>query len=152
MTLAEEHLVNELTGWLGARWMHGQAVKGYATDCVQFLIKVGKEMDWVPKEYDPPKYNRDWALHNSESALEKEIEKFCNRLQLTEHEMRSLEGVQIGDVLLFKEGKCASHAGIFVGDNEIIHAHIRKGVVKEEVTPYYKQRLRSVWRPFPWQM
>ncbi len=150
--LEHEKLMSELEEWIGSRWMHGQAVKGYATDCVQFLVHVGKKMDWVPPEYEPPKYNRDWALHNNESVLEQEIGRFCNRLQMTEEQLRRLEGIEVGDILLFREGMCASHAGLLVEDGVMIHAHIRKGVVKEPISQYFLERLKSVWRPYKWRM
>jgi cell wall-associated NlpC family hydrolase len=52
---------------------------------------------------------------------------------------------QIGDILLFVYGKCVSHAGIYIGDDKMIHAYRRNGVVESSIK-YYETKFHSAWR------
>ena len=129
-------IINEARSWIGTKWIHGQALKGVGTDCVHFLIAIAKTFNWIPQNYKPPVYNQDWALHNEESILLKELEKFCYKIE---------SPFQVGDVLTFIFGKCVSHAGIYIGDNKMVHAYIRRGVVESSIE-HYKKYFHSAWR------
>ncbi len=143
MDKINEAYVKEAETWIGTKWRHGQVLKGDSTDCIQWLIYLGREFGWVPKDFIVPKYSRDWALHNKESALKKGISQFCNEVK----------EMQIGDILLFKFGKTDSHAGVYCGDNEMIHAHIKNGVERVKLTQHcskserYIDVLEGIWRP-----
>jgi NlpC/P60 family putative phage cell wall peptidase len=125
-----------MESWLGTPWVHGQALKGVGTDCVRFIISVAKAADWIPQDYKPPVYNQDWALHNEVSILELEIQKFAYKVS---------PPFAVGDILLFVYGKCASHAGIYVGEGEMIHAYNRRGVVRSSLR-HYTEKFHSAWR------
>ena len=57
-----------------------------------------------------------------------------------------------GDFLMFQFGRCISHAGIYVGDNMLIHAVIRQGVILSDLDDVMfldsrgKSRLRGIYR------
>jgi cell wall-associated NlpC family hydrolase len=135
--------IEEAKTWVGTKWRHGQALKGDSTDCIQWIGYLGKQFNWIPKDYKFPRYPRDWALHNSFSILEQEVSKFCHKKEIME----------IGDILLFKFGKTSSHAGIYLGNNEIIHSSIKNGVeiisLNKQVnkTEKYIDILYSIWSP-----
>ena len=120
---SDEQIIAEARSWVGTKWKHGVALKGFGTDCVQFIVAIAKQFEWIPNDLKTPKYNRDWALHNSESLLIPELEKHCHRVNFHE--------VQVGDVLIFKYGQCASHAGIYIGDGRMVHSHVRHGVQED---------------------
>jgi NlpC/P60 family putative phage cell wall peptidase len=130
-------IIAEVRSWIGNRWRHGQAFKGQGTDCVQWLLVLGKQFGWVPQSYKPPRYNRDWALHNNESILLQEIQKFCSPVNYPD--------IKVGDVLIFKYSMAESHAGIYIGEGRMVHAHIRQGVIEEDVKRY-DDKLSSCWR------
>ncbi len=138
-----EAYVAEARTWIGTKWRHGQVLKGDSTDCIQWIILLGKQFGWVPNDFVPPKYSRDWALHNSHSTLKSEIAKFC-------YETKTM---MLGDILLFRFGKTASHAGVYCGNGEMLHSHIRNGVELIKLTQYcaktqrYMDVLESIWRP-----
>jgi len=113
-------IVQEAELWIGAKWRHGQALRGDSTDCIQWVVLLGKKINKIPQSYRPPRYTRDWALHNDASILEQEIKKFCFRVDVMQ--------MQSGDILLFHYGKTSSHAGIYVGNrtNRFIQ-HIKNG-------------------------
>jgi len=132
----DDRIVKEIESWIGTPWIHGQALKGVGTDCVRFIISVAKESEWIPKDYIPPMYNQDWALHNEISILEQEIQKFAFRVE---------PPFEVGDILLFVYGKCASHAGIYVGNDEMVHAYREAGVIKTPIN-HYIRKFHSAWR------
>lgn len=137
MEYKEEDFINECKKWLRTPWMHGVACKGYRTDCIQFVIYIAKQFQWIPQDYDPPKYRIDWHLHNTESILENEIAKFCNKITLDE--------IEIGDIILIKTGKCASHASFYIGEDKLIESHILHGVHIIDIKEYSK-KITSIWR------
>ncbi len=141
-----ELFIEEALSWKGTKWRHGQALKGNSTDCIQWLLTLGKKFDWIPLLYQAPKYHRDWALHNNTSILKQEVQKFFYEVD-SGNKMR-------GDILLFVFGKTSSHAGIYLGNNKMIHAHIKNGVEEVNLSQIvnddkqtYEDILDSVWRP-----
>jgi len=135
--------IEEAKTWKGTKWRHGQALKGDSTDCIQWIGYLGKQFGFIPKEYKFPRYSRDWALHNNFSILKQEISKFCYKKDIMEK----------GDILLFIFGKTSSHAGIYLGNNEMIHSHIKNGVeiinLNQHInkTEKYIDILDSIWCP-----
>lgn len=130
-------IVAEARSWIGTRWMHGVALKGYGADCAQFVLAFGKSLGWIAESYQPPVYNRDWALHNERSVMVEELARFSR--QVPAEQMRP------GDILAFVSGRCAGHVGIFLGAGRMVHAHVRNGVCEVDLAPWL-ERLHSVWR------
>ena len=63
----------------------------------------------------------------------------------TEKQMRigssvSKKNLKVGDLVFFKTGRKLRHVGIYVGDNEIIHASSSKGVIKSSLSNHYWQK------------
>lgn len=135
----EKLIIEEIRSWINppTKWMHGVALKGYGADCIQFLVALAKVFKWLPDDFKTIKYDRDFALHNADSILLKEIENYCIRLEDRDF--------QVGDILLFNFGRCASHAGIYIGDGKMVHAHIRAGVEEIDVNRIM-DKFVSVWR------
>lgn len=136
MSDRDEKIIKETESWLGTPWMHGQALKGVGADCVRFIVAVAKNLDWIPQNYLPPPYNQDWALHNEISILEQELQKFGHKVE---------PPYIVGDIITFIYGKCASHAGIYVGDNQMIHSYRWHGVAKAAIA-HYADKFHSAWR------
>lgn len=137
MNEIEERIITEAKSWKGTKWKHNVSRKGFGTDCVQFIISIGKEFDWIPKEYSTGVYRKDYFLHNSKSILLQEIEKFCYRVTVNQ--------CKIGDIFIYEYGKTATHAGIYIGNNMIIHSHIKQGVIEADFRNV-DGKLNSVWR------
>lgn len=134
----DKEIIAELKSWIGTKWKHGVALKGFGTDCVQFIVKIGKQFEWIPKSYEPPKYHKDWALHNSKSILLSELSKFACQLENKQY--------QVGDVFVFTYGKTQTHAGIYIGNGIIVHSHIRHGVISSDYRDIKDGKLHSIWR------
>ena len=135
MDKTDQQIIDVLNSWKGTKWIHGQGLKGVGADCIQFMLSAAKELEWLPSDYQSIKYNRDWALHNERSILLEEINKVCDEISLNE--------IQIGDLLIFKFGKCAGHSGFYIGNNKIIHSKIKAGVVEDV---FDVKNFHSAWR------
>lgn len=125
----------ELRSWLGTRWMHGVALKGYRTDCVQYLIAVARQFGWLPSGYEPPRYRRDYSLHNDYPLLRRLLAEVAEEILLP--------AADVGDVLIFVNGRTVGHAGMYLGDGLMVHGHVHVGVM---LAPWYSGVLDSVWR------
>jgi cell wall-associated NlpC family hydrolase len=106
-----EAIIKEAESWLCTPYHHHAAVKGAGVDCAQILIEVYSAIGLAEK-VDVGYYPSDWMLHRSEERYLGWIEKYCH--QVTNPLM--------GDIVLFKFGRCFSHSGIVVDYPKIIHA------------------------------
>lgn len=130
MTEAQERqLVCDITGtWRKTPWHHKARLKGEGVDCVQMLIAVYAAAGKF-EEFDPGDYPIDCMLH-ADVALQ----SWCERLG------RRTDNPQPGDTVLWKFGRCYSHAGIVIKwPTAVIHAFRPFGEVCE--TPADASRL-----------
>ncbi|MBT9144589.1 MAG: hypothetical protein DDT42_00431 [candidate division WS2 bacterium] len=116
----EKKFIEECRSWLGTGWMHAVCVKGFRVDCVHYIIGVAKNMGWIPVDYEPEPYPHDWALHQTESRLVNELHKYCQLVKI--------ENIKIGDLILYKFGKCNSHIAWYLGEGKAIHSAEDTGV------------------------
>ncbi len=137
MTIINEEIIKECKSWKGTKFGHGVALKGYMADCIQFGVAVYRNLGMLPSNFKTQKYNRDWALHNSESVLVATIQKYCHQIQF--------DDIRVGDILLFKFGKCASHTAIYIGDGKIIHSVVKQGVIESNLKDWMGKFV-SAWR------
>lgn len=151
---ADADIIREARSWLGTRWVHGQAVKGHGTDCVGFIIQLGKAFNWIPQDYKPPVYSCQHALHRNTSLLLDELAKFAfpiaslsSVVQRTEGERHGPLACEVGSILAFQYERTAGHAGIYIGNNRFIHAYMPKRRVEEASLTDFRRYLNSVWRP-----
>lgn len=110
--LERARVIEEAVSWIGTPWRHGARVKGAGVDCGQFLIAVFSSVGLIP-EIDPGDYPADFALHRSEEWY----------LRLVEEHMAPIMGPpQVGDVVLYRWGRCLSHGAIVAGWPMVIHS------------------------------
>jgi NlpC/P60 family putative phage cell wall peptidase len=123
--------------WLGTPYHHQARVRGGGVDCLMLLCEVYEEAGLVP-HIEPGPYPMDWHLHRNEERYMAGMEKYCE--QVTEP--------QPGDIVLYRFGRTASHAGIVVEwPREIIHAYRGQGVVESHgERGELAGRLDSFWR------
>ena len=138
---ADAAIIAEARSWLDTRWVHGQAVKGHGTDCVGFIIRIGKTFAWIPEDYIPPVYSCQHALHRDTSLLLEELAKFAVSIDIRQ------TAIAVGDILAFQYERTAGHAGIYIGDGRFVHAYMLARRVKEASLKDFHRYLNSVWRP-----
>ncbi len=119
-----EDVVAEARSWLGTPYHHAADVKGHGVDCAMILVRVYCDLGLV-EPFDPRPYTRDWFLHRNE-------ERYLGFLFARSHEVRS---PGLGDIILFRVGRCFAHAGIVsrVRPLAIIHAFSNAGCVIEDI-------------------
>lgn len=127
--------VAEARTWLGTPWHHEGGVKGAGVDCAMLLVRVFGAVGMIP-EIDPRPYPIDHMLHSAD-------ERFMG--WLTQYATEVTEGEpQPGDVIIYRMGRCFSHAAIVTEWPHIIHAFRAERAVV--VTRFDVGRLAS--RPY----
>lgn len=131
--------------WLGTPHVNQARVKGIGVDCGMLLIGALEDAGLIEKgaiEIAP--YSNEWHLHHSEEWFLSYVKKYC--VPITEADMA------IGDFLMYQFGRCVSHGGIYIGNNQIIHAVIDQGVILSDLNDvmflgaHGKSRLRGIYR------
>lgn len=114
----QNEIAEEALSWVGTKYHSGANIKGVAVDCGQILIEVYGNVGVIDK-FDTGAYAQDWNLHRSEEKYLSFVNQYCTKV----------EKPQIGDICLYKFGRCISHSGIIVDEDlNIVHALIRIGV------------------------
>lgn len=107
-------IVTEAMTWVGTPYHHAARVKGAGVDCAQILIDVYSSVGLID-DFAPEYYPMDWALHRDEERYLSYVLKYANQTYKP----------KAGDIAVYKFGRCISHAGILINENEIIHAWMR---------------------------
>lgn len=132
--------------WLGTPYHAGARVRGAGVDCGQLLLAVYAEAGLIP-ETDVGPYPHDWHLHHAEERYLGWVERWAVPTAVP----------HVGDVLLFRFGRCIAHGGIVVHTDPvltIVHAYLGEGVRLEEVTVTSRlwARLVGCWTLRSWTM
>ena len=116
----------EVCSWIDTPYHDMACRKGVGVDCAMLVFGVAKAVGLTDLIYeDMPTYSPRMHLFNK-SFLVDEIEKFgCVPIALNKAEA--------GDILLFEYHGTIAHAGIKVGDNEVVHAVKRPEIGRAHV-------------------
>lgn len=137
-------VLEEARSWIGTRWHHGARVKGAGVDCGQLLIAV-YQAGGVVGALSPEPYPQDWALHRGEERFLQEVERYALRLP-------EAEIPQPADLLLFRYGRCLSHAAIVEAWPIVIHAYLNEGrVVRDDLVRNSELAARYAGAWSPWR-
>lgn len=133
-------VVAEAMSWLRTPYHHQGRIKGVGVDCATLLCEVYEAVGVTP-HIDPTPYPADWHLHRSD-------ERYLG--WLTEYG-REVDAPQVGDVIVWKFGRCFSHSAILCENGNIIHSYLDLGVVIERRdAPVFEGRAVkyfSLWAP-----
>ena len=137
--------VDAALGWLGTPYHPGARIKGVGVDCAQLLIAAYEECGFlVQGEADPGPYSHEWHLHRSEEVYLTNLLRFCDPVKYEP---------MPGDIVMFKFGRCVSHAGIITNYPYLIHAYVGMGVIISRIDDvilcdkHGKSRLAGAYRP-----
>ena len=130
-------VVAEARSWIGTPYHHAADVKDHGVDCAMLLVRVYCDLGLV-EPFDPRPYTRDWFLHRNE-------ERYLGFLLARSEEVR---WPGLGDIILFRMGRCFAHAGIVsrVDPLNIVHAFANSGRVVEDIVhanPELASRLKG---------
>lgn len=110
-----------LMSWLDTPYHHQARVKGVGVDCAQFVAAVAEELGVLAPNTVVQNYSPEWHMHNREELM---IDMMI--------ELGGIEKIgelEVGDILAFKFGRVCSHLGIYLGEQQFIHARIDQGKV-----------------------
>lgn len=115
----------EAETWLGTPWIDRGNTKGFAVDCVHFVAACCKAAGLLPIDFEPPVYDPAIGMFEKSTALEDSI----LALPFVQSSFVDLPVAEPGDIIIFENGHCSAHVGILLGNNEVWHALINRGVV-----------------------
>lgn len=131
-----ESVVAEAKTWLNTPHHHAADIKGAGVDCGFLLIRAFHAVGLIP-DIDPRPYPHDWHLHRSEEKYLEWVMKYTTKVD---------REPKVGDILLYKFGRCISHGAIVVDYPTIIHAYIGQGVIYADASQeYLTKRLEGVY-------
>jgi NlpC/P60 family putative phage cell wall peptidase len=114
-----EAVVTEAHTWLRTPYHHMGGIKGGGTDCLMLLAAVYEAVGAIPP-VAVPFYPPDWNLHRDAERYLEGVARYA----------REIEGPPgVGDVAVFKFGRCFAHGAIVVAWPRLIHAWHNAGVV-----------------------
>lgn len=129
--------------WLGTPHVNMAKVKGVGVDCGMLLIACLEDAGLVtPGDIVIKPYSNEWHLHRSEEWFLSYVKQYC----------RKVKKPMPGDFFLYQFGRCISHAGVYIGENRIIHAVVGQGVIMTGTNESMlydgkgKSRLRAIYR------
>jgi cell wall-associated NlpC family hydrolase len=132
--------------WLGTPFRDQADTMGAGVDCAMLIIRSFVDTGILPP-FDPRPYPPRWHLHQSRERFLEIVEQFG--VQTDE--------VRVGNVAVYREGRCFSHGGLIMDEQTIIHAAwLRRMVITTPIFdiklthyPTNKERPRKiydVWR------
>lgn len=114
---ARTDVVAEAISWLRTPYHHKGRIKGAqgGVDCAMLLAEVYAKCG-VIKPLEDVEYPPDWMLHRG-------LERYMETVQSCCYE---IPAPMVGDIVLYRVGRCFAHGGIVVQWPLIIHAFSRE--------------------------
>jgi len=133
--MTRELIITEAKTWLGTPYHNQASIKGVGVDCAWLLMCVYSNVGIINKE-DLGSYASDWHLHRSDE----------NYLNFVRARAKQVDVPDVGDIALFRFGRCVSHGGIMINDDTLIHAVTRVGCIQTKLDDaMLNNRLHSYW-------
>ncbi len=130
--------------WIGTPYHNCADVKGAGVDCGMLIVRVFVDTG-LTAPFDPRPYPPDWHLHRGEERYLGFVFDRC----------AEVAEPGIGDVMVFRYGRCYSHGGIVTnaGPLKLVHAYQPyRRVLEEEIShntvlcePRRQPRFFSYW-------
>jgi cell wall-associated NlpC family hydrolase len=135
-------LYEVLESWVGTPYRHWSGVKNKGVDCIHFVVRVLEEVGACQgRVITIQKYSRDWHLHNERALLKEGIESMLPVVTIEDKKK-----VKDGDIILYKFGLQAAHAGIY-HNGEVYQALDGSGVHhRQYCDPNFYERVKFIYR------
>jgi NlpC/P60 family putative phage cell wall peptidase len=119
MTTLDLAIRAEAMSFLGTPFRHGASLRGSGIDCIHLVCAVLRATGMLAADAVIPRYPPDWMIHRREERLVDGLRVYCDEVYAP---------FRVGDILTYKFGHAASHCGIYVGNNQVVHAATRDRV------------------------
>lgn len=139
-------VIDEAKTWLGTPFHHMARVKGLrgGIDCGQYLICVFSAAGMIV-DFEPKPYVQQFALHNSDESYLRYLSSVSTEI--------SESMAQPGDIVIYRVGRCFSHAAILIEPwpGNIIHAinslgvTITHGTLEGHIGQFRERKFFTVW-------
>jgi cell wall-associated NlpC family hydrolase len=109
-------------------------------DCTGLIIGCLQELGYLTN-FKLRYYPKDWNLHAmADDYIQQELGIGAKKLLGTQ--------VRIGDILLFRFGKCPAHCGVLISHGVFAHSHAKAGRVEYAVLKgnQWSKRWIATWR------
>lgn len=147
-----ERLRFESEAWLGTPFVPYAAIRGAGVDCVNLCAELLKGCGFeVPANQAWPRYAIDGGKHNRDSQLTAWLDNnrgFARVWMRGEAAHYTAAVAMPGDVLCFRLGRSAHHAGLLVAGTKFVHAMFGRKVMFATLADLsFSRRIESVYRP-----
>lgn len=134
-------IVAAAEAWLGTPYRHQASLRNVGADCLGLVRGVWREIFGDEPEAAPP-YAADWAENGVGETLADAARRHLDEIRVAD--------IGAGDILLFRmrERGPAKHVAIFVGNDQMIHAHSGLCVSRVRLDGAWRRRLAFAFR-FP---
>ncbi len=138
--LLSDKICTEAITWLDTPYHHQARVKQVGVDCAQMIAGIAETVGLLEPGTGITNYSPEWHLHNREEMLIGLLEQYgCTKKDTLER----------GDIICFKFGRVCSHLGVYLGNEQFIHARIdQQKVVINTLSGTWKER-HQVTYSFP---
>lgn len=132
--------------WIGTPFCANSAVKGAGVCCHLGIMEVYFEAGVVPR-IPLPKGPPGWSRNHAESLMEPWLAgEGAAYFEPVTFEPCTLNGLEPGDLLGFKLGRCVHHIGILLSGGRMFHVHAH-AAISPNIPLGYLRRLARAWSP-----
>lgn len=133
-------IVAEARTWVGTPYAHIQCLKGPGggVDCAYLLLGVALAVGCLAPTFPRPVYSPAWHLHQRQ-------ERYREALEGAGFRPSAWAARAPGDVVLFRFGLAASHAGILLPEDTLIHARVGQRVLLQPIPSPWRARIVAVY-------
>jgi len=120
----------EARSWLGTPFRDQGDVKGKngCVDCAMLLVRSAAAGGLIDPAFDPRPYPPQWHLHREEERFLNVIDAIIAARGRGAEKAGGTPAVP-GDVIVYRVGRCFSHGGIIIENNQVLHAYYKTGHV-----------------------
>jgi cell wall-associated NlpC family hydrolase len=126
-------IVCEARRLIGTPFRHAQRVPGVGVDCIGLLYCIAVAVGRHPTDC------RNYQRQGNASLLREHLGRYCVRLPADTKPVA-------GDFLLVASRRYPSHVLVYVGDDRIVHALPRLGVLEEPLIGELAQGVEAIYR------
>lgn len=119
---ARAAIMTEALEWIGTPFRNCADIKGPqgGVDCAMTLVRWHVDTGRLAP-FDPRPYSPQWFMHRDEERFLGWVRDKLGGQQVDKPRM--------GDVLVHKSGRCYAHGSLYLGNDEVVHAHWKPGMV-----------------------